>query len=65
MEAWKTDNDIQLIKIEKARYFGEEMFVNVKKALAVVGVNREITAYQVVGCGIQQGICGVCKRTEG
>ena len=46
-------NDIQLIKIEAV--VREEMFVDVKKALTDIGVNG-ITAYQVVGCGIQRGM---------
>ena len=49
----ENNNDIQLIKIEAV--VREEMFVDVKKALTDIGVNG-ITAYQVVGCGIQRGM---------
>ena len=47
------NNDVQLIKIEAV--VREEMFIDVKKALTDIGVNG-ITAYQVVGCGIQRGM---------
>ena len=49
----ENNNDVQLIKIEAV--VREEMFVDVKKALTDIGVNG-ITAYQVVGCGIQRGM---------
>ena len=52
----ENNNDIQLIKIEAV--VREEMFVDVKKALTDIGVNG-ITAYQVVGCGIQRGMSAV------
>lgn len=45
------NNEVQLIKIEAV--VREEMFLDVKKALMDIGVNG-ITAYQVVGCGIQR-----------
>ncbi len=47
------NNEVQLIKIEAV--VREEMFLDVKKALMDIGVNG-ITAYQVVGCGIQRGM---------
>jgi nitrogen regulatory protein P-II 1 len=49
-----SDNkEIQLIKIEAV--VRDESFVDVKNALSEIGVNG-ITAYQVVGCGIQRGM---------
>ncbi|MCH5296063.1 MAG: P-II family nitrogen regulator [Ruminococcus sp.] len=45
--------EIQLIKIEAV--VRDEMFVDVKNALTSIGVNG-ITAYQVVGCGVQRGM---------
>lgn len=45
--------EIELIKIEAI--VREEKFLEVKNALASIGVNG-ITAYQVVGCGAQRGM---------
>ncbi len=39
------------------------MFVDVKKALTDIGVNG-ITAYQVVGCGIQRGMSEYVERQK-
>jgi nitrogen regulatory protein P-II 1 len=47
------NKEIQLIKIEAV--VRDESFVDVKNALSEIGVNG-ITAYQVVGCGIQRGM---------
>lgn len=47
------NKECQLIKIEAV--VRDEMFIDVKNALADIGVNG-ITAYQVVGCGIQRGM---------
>ncbi len=47
------NDECQLIKIEAV--VRDEMFVDVKNALAAIGVNG-ITAYQVVGCGVQRGM---------
>lgn len=44
---------IELIKVEAI--VREERFIEVKNALAEIGVNG-ITAYQVVGCGAQRGM---------
>lgn len=49
----KDNKEIQLIKIEAV--VRDEMFVDVKNALTNIGVNG-ITAYQVVGCGVQRGM---------
>ena len=57
----ENNNDIQLIKIEAV--VREEMFVDVKKALTDIGVNG-ITAYQVVGCGIQRGMSEYVQAGE-
>lgn len=45
--------DVELIKVEAI--VREECFLDVKNALAAIGVNG-ITAYQVVGCGAQRGM---------
>lgn len=47
------NKDVQLIKIEAV--VRDEKFVEVKNAISKIGVNG-ITAYQVVGCGIQRGM---------
>ena len=48
-----SQEQIELIKIEAI--VREEAFLDVKNALAAIGVNG-ITAYQVVGCGAQRGM---------
>lgn len=45
--------EVELIKVEAI--VREEYFLDVKNALAAIGVNG-ITAYQVVGCGAQRGM---------
>ena len=47
------ENSSTMIKIEAI--VREEKYEEVKKALADIGVNG-ITAYQVVGCGVQRGL---------
>ena len=47
------ENSSSMIKIEAI--VREEKYEEVKKALADIGVNG-ITAYQVVGCGVQRGL---------
>ena len=47
------ENSGTMIKIEAI--VREEKYEEVKKALADIGVNG-ITAYQVVGCGVQRGL---------
>lgn len=47
------NENINLIKIEAI--VREEAYIDVKTALSDIGVNG-ITAYQVVGCGIQRGM---------
>lgn len=49
----QASNNIELIKVEAI--VREEKFLDVKNALAAIGVNG-ITAYQVVGCGVQRGM---------
>lgn len=47
------ENSSSMIKIEAI--VREEKYEEVKKSLADIGVNG-ITAYQVVGCGVQRGL---------
>lgn len=49
----QTSDEVELIKVEAI--VREEKFLDVKNALAAIGVNG-ITAYQVVGCGVQRGM---------
>lgn len=49
----QTSDKVELIKVEAI--VREEKFLDVKNALAAIGVNG-ITAYQVVGCGVQRGM---------
>jgi len=49
----QTSDKAELIKVEAI--VREEKFLDVKNALAAIGVNG-ITAYQVVGCGVQRGM---------